>query len=1728
MSLEFSKHRYIRSHIVDTLRRDLIGPSWKEGTTEPDLNEKLDLQESNPTRRYLGGFLEPSRNNDRHRVEELPETILQIGEQKQENSVLEKAHEMSDEKADNTEADIMLSPSSMGLTLATKEPSLDVEVNWGEYTLDENGVWARSHHIWSGKIETNIGENVVQPPPAEGIRIVYKCRAVNEKTTVTIRLVNDREVKTDSDGKNIPNGIPIATIYQPKIIVISNSNFDDVRSKKELEEDPVMSVLYRKSRILSFGHNVGVNWTDDEKQIMTEHIPEFEIPKMIPDKSLDEHIPSMSELTNPEKIDQSLVKLQGLVDEYDRWIIAAEESLFEDINGKKYSISSGVMKDAIAENLANAKLSSRRMRQGIQTIMNDDMVKQAFILSNKAIQISQEGPTGPAGIDTFKWYPFQIAFQLLNLNGIISTEPDDEYWNDRDKILDLAWFPTGGGKTEAYLGLISLTGFFRRLRYPEEERSPSVHVIMRYTLRLLTMDQSERLVRLVTAMNMVAIDNKSPDINNGIKFRVGMWVGKDASPNQLKSSRDRKDAKSIIKDMQKGEGLKTNTRVIMFEKCPWCGDSSISDPNNWSIGKLNERDSLIGKCKSDGCPYDCEEGIPFTPVDDDIYNNPPSILLGTADKFVQAAYNRNSKSNVIGIPANIRTLLGFNGHNRPPDLIIQDELHLLTGPLGSMAGLIETALDVAWNEACAGHRPKYVAATATIRGADRDAKLMFGKELRIFPPPVDVASDNFFAREASTANEPGRIHLSVLGPPNKSRTVSDQPMSSILQSAHEIRNMTDDDLVDPYWTLVSYYNSLRELGGAQSSLSTRVKSEWVPEFSTGEFGERDISNLQELTSRVPQDKLVSTKSALENDISHESPVDVVVTSNMFQVGIDISRLGVMTINGQPKSNSEYIQSSGRVGRKFPGLVVSLLRSTYPRDQSHYESHRAFHQEIYRHVDRTSTTPFSLRALDRALDTTLMALIRMSCESLSERDSLNQIIQGNRRLVRLPAENAIEMFRESVIGRLNDAGTSSGNDQKFIQEIIREIDRSWTKLKRWVDREIGQEKTCCWLPSSKNSSNENEVSWARGIDGKSGVFVISSLRDVADEVAIARSFKADHPGYYRYGRLPEGHLLSHTSPGSIWEKDGRSYLTLGINRWENRINHPNPPLETPLSKGGQWIREKQIEADSRLLRTRERDPVKRIRALPTDNQEHGHVSYRLFPETHRCESGHLSKPRVDENEETICGIEDCKKPATQMRFVSICSAGHIHDFDYRWWVHRGSKVSCQGKLEDISLELRKGHAYDLKQWVLKCKKCGSSKDMKRVPIVSEEDKDADSCGKYGEPWLQNVWSERDRCEQKKVHRQVGSASVTYNKNTSILMIPLTTSWSLANSDIISSYLNEPDENGMIELYNIMKNRGTHNQALKQHLENSAFHNSETDTVDFDRFFKTLAEFKLIQNQGPLAIDNVRKREWSGLHFGKGAGLGEEFSSTKITLDEPPWGEENWPIGNMSRVDRLTELRYITGISRVLDSNEEIPIDEPETDRENYGIGAYNFGEGIYLDINTKWLQRQAVNRISKLGEDMASMPYSMEPGRLPNNVKLQIPCIEQKSNRNAFTILHTFSHLLIKQLCVESGYSLGSVRERLYFDAEGDTINHAGILIYTSGPSSDGTLGGLAGQAGLKRMKGIIQAALNSREACSNDPVCKEHEPLDREPNGAACHTCVILPETSCECRNHMLDRNWGD
>jgi hypothetical protein len=1707
MVRKYSEHVSAREYLVSSIRRDIIGPSWNPDTHEPNLEEILELDDSNPTRYYLGGFLEPS-NKPRQRVDDLPELI----DEENKKGLIDVEDSGQFSYSESTESELLLSPSSLGMTFSTNSKSIDLEINWGTYTNEVSGEWKRAHHIWKEKVILKEGNTEIAPSPDEGLRLLVKVRLFPRKKVITIRLVNDRE---ETDQRN---SLALSSIFQPQIIIGCEGDFLDVRSESNLVEDPTMSILYRKSIVKAFGHNIGVNW--DDNKVWTEHIPSFEIPRMTSDSSLDDKIPEMDLLCDIKTLDQGLVALENLISEYNNWIISAKKSLEKDIKSGLINRNNNDLTTRVNEHIANAEFCSRRMGDGIRTLRSNDMVRMAFVLANRSIKKSQEGPTGKSGLEEgqFKWRPFQIAFQLLNLNGLISTETGDDYYTERD-IIDLAWFPTGGGKTEAYFGLIAIIGFYRRLRYPEKEKNPSVHAIMRYTLRLLTMDQAERLVRLVGAMNEVSKDKKLPaSITDAITFRVGMWVGKSASPNRLEGDRMKVDAKSILIASRKGEGRKASSRVIMFDNCPWCDSESIRDANNWHHdAKLNGRNSLRGKCEGNGCIFNSDEGIPFTPIDDDILNNPPSILLATADKFVQVAYNRESSDKYNGgLKQDTRNLLGFNGNQtRPPDLVIQDELHLLTGPLGSLAGLLETAIDVAWKNSL-NHRPKYVAATATIRGAERDAKLMFGRDMNIFPPPVNYASDNFFAQESSISEEPGRIHLSILGPPKKSRTLGDQPIASALQSVQELTKKFDESVVDKYWTLVSYYNSLRELGGAQSSLSGRIKSEFIPLFSTDPDFSREISNVKELTSRVSQDTLINTKNSLSMplDLSSEEAVDVVVTSNLFQVGIDIERLGMMVINGQPKSNSEYIQSSGRVGRKYPGLVISLLRSTFPRDQSHYEMHRAFHQEIYRHVDRTSTTPFSHRALDRALDTTLMALIRLVSPELSYRDSLNQIIDGHDRTVIDPINDAIEDFTKSIENRLEQTSSSNTNDKRYIKEIVREIQKSWNELQHWV-RINKLDATCCWTPVK--TPKNREISWSRGFDDKSldAKLVISSLRDVADEIPAARSL-AINPGYWvKNFKLPASHLLSHASPGSIWEKNGSSFLTRGINIWQNHDELNPPPMQNPVINGGCLIEEDQLNHSSDLLGSN----VDSLRALPTDQRKHGHVSFTPFPLTFYCSDGHLEKVRaenISEGEPTICQRDGCNKHSSQMRFVSICAAGHLHDFNYGWWIQQRNKNGCKCSKHKVDLILGKNHSISLKSWLLKCTNCGATRDMKRAASIGENDRDAMNCGSYGEPWLENDWSERNRCEEKLVHRQIGAASVTYNQRSSIMLIPLDVSWNLANNREVHQYKQESSLEEMKETYNYFKKKGR-TENLHIEIEKEGY-----TAENIDEFFQDLIDYNSNKNKGPLTLSNVRNRERSGMLMQK-----SKDSRFKITpIDTQKWLQDVDSVAKkLSRIDRLTELSFITGISRILDSNPEITIHESDDNR--FGIGSYNFGEGIFIDINPKWLQKQADNRERDL-ENKSSMNECFEPGRIPRNIRLQIPSLEDPKNRNAFTILHSLSHLIIRQLSKESGYSLGSIRERIYFNSESGKIKQSSLVFYTSGPSSDGTLGGLSSQATIDRIERIINHSVNdSRINCSNDPVCMEHKPLDLEPNGAACHTCLILPESSCECRNYMLDRNWG-
>lgn len=1692
----------VRRLLIQSLHEDITGPSNILPSGLPDLEETLTLSGSTPEQFFLTGFL-TARSLAGQQDTQTPDP-----DSSSSNDSLVSSDKISSKSP-------FTHPSSMGCTVFPKkaDSSFEILVEWGTYVNSSENLWVRKNHshrhMFNASELGNDSTRTIQI--ADGVELFLR-KGGSDRGILTVRLVNSKMTGPKERRVHF-------TLFQPKITLVNSTEWDEVRKPEDLRQDPIMEILYCDSKILALGHNVGVDW-NDTNTVFTTFLPEFEIPVMRTELQLSKYIPSLDELSSPNTttFSNALQKLNSFADEYNNWIQQQESLLFD-------RFEAGTLLPHLREQseilITSAKSNVIRIRDGIQFLSTNSLAADAFKQANLAIQFSQNSPLHPdiqSRKDSdglfieFQWRPFQLAFILLNLKGVCALEREDDGWSDRD-IVDLAWFPTGGGKTEAYLGLIALLSFYRRSRFPEKEQKPMVHTIMRYTLRLLTSDQADRIVRLLGAMNHIFESNHTGP--HYPRFRLGMWVGSAVSPNDLLKHSKRPthiSAEKSLSRLQNGLVEKEGS-VLQFDVCPWCGDDSedgIRSPHNWRIGLFNGKQALIGNCTVIDCLFNDEiHGVPFTPIDDDIYLNPPTVLLATVDKIARLAHNPwaksvdPSESSEIARLYNCRTLFAFDGVNRAPDLIIQDELHLLTGPLGTTAGLIESTMDVLWGSM--GHKPKYVAATATIRGADRDVRLMFGRSLNVFPPPVAKASDNFFAKEDH--QNPGRIHVGILGSIGRSRTLLNQPAASLLQRVNDIQHrypQINPELLDPYHTLVGYFNSLRELGGAQASIPGQIASELIPRFAEKSgFPPRELRERKELTSRRTSAELKEVKSAMKRRRNDPHCVDTVVTTNMFQVGIDIPRLGLMAIVGQPKSNSEYIQSSGRVGRRKPGLVLSLLRSNYPRDQSHFENFRVFHQELYRYVDRTSTTPFSQRSLDRGSATALTVLLRMGISELSGRHDLNNLLQSQE--IRRRAEVLRDQFTDLISGRESHVNVST--PEPLIRESVQTFQAVWSKLIALLRRNDQEGNTSSWMLFNTSEVRAGKRAWLSSgrVDPQNGVELMNSLRDVASEVRVADEYAIEREFTSGTITIPEGHLFSQASPGSLWEKDGFNYLTMGINRWDN--GQENRALQArPL---GQWFSEDSITP---LL-----PPNLRLRFLPT-NETQGRVAITRWPFKNglRCKNGHLMDAKwPDADGVTSCEI--CKLETAPTRFISICSDGHLHPFDYYHWVHQG-QGTCPRNTQ-LKLNYGPGASYTLADWVVECTSCNTKRDMGRVPWINEET--GPKC-KGWRPWL-GSHEANEECEKRLTHISIGSISVSFPEGASIMLIPLTVSWSLSEIGSIKQLLltkkNTP------QIFDVTLD--AMNSQLRLDLSGTEYINEE-EVFLLEKLKADISTYLELQNM-PLSPENIRLRESRGiLSSDPQHNYDPSRFNARPIIDLPltdRWTAPSWPVKSVSRLDRLTELKYLTGLTRGGTDGKEQPLDFSSLE-DRYGICQMHYGEGLYFEIKPEWIEQIAQNRIRTLSPQHAEMVHSSQ--RLRKSIQQQLPTIEQfSSSKSHITILHTFSHLLIRELCNISGYSLGSIRERLYMHHdENGTLTSAGILLFTSGPSSDGTLGGLVRQGTQSLTETLIARSLESLNMCSNDPVCYHHIPTTSELNGAACHSCLYLPETSCELGNLFLDRRW--
>ncbi|WP_437070724.1 DISARM system helicase DrmA [Streptomyces sp. enrichment culture] len=1030
----------LRDKLAELVVRDLLGPTG---------DELEELSEGNPLDHYIIGRLAPGglRDEDGAGLKTVgkvvePETLEEPG----------MAPEQEPEAGDpDPSAPSMpsLHPSTLGLTLRVDRQveELTVDCSWGRYERGESEIEGNHRRVWrrvpcSGTVTVKLAEGklTAQPVhPRDFPHIVVRGRARLHAGSwlVSLFLVNGQENKSGCThwmfqaSMTVAGASGTAPFLPRRAVELPGDDHDERRS---------LAMTYRFHPEFAVGHGTGVHAeadpTDPRRavRLSTTATPSYEIPHTdVPDPRRDrrdEDLPElrdlvldMRELSGLEAVPLRAALLP-LVDGYRAWIDRQRQSVDDP------TVGLDAYRAEAMENLRRAGVAADRIQAGIDVLRDDPEALDAFRFANRAMwhqrvntiaassrrrsaTMSLEEAVRAADLPQNRsWRPFQLAFLLLNLPSL-ADPAHPERADDGSALADLLWFPTGGGKTEAYLGLTAFTLAIRR-RKPHLgglDAEHGVAVIMRYTLRLLTIQQFQRAAALICACEVIR--REAPDRWGTNPFRIGLWVGGRVTPNTTDQ------AEEWVKERKKDKGYSGFGRTgspHQLTSCPWCG-AKMEAGRDITVEKTLRR-TLITCPDAFECPFGAstfgapadERGLPILVVDEEIYRLPPSLVIATVDKFAQLPWKGETQA-LFGQVSRRCTRHGYvtpsavdaewessshppsNGHPaastvdairvRPPDLIVQDELHLISGPLGSLTGLYETAVDrlSTWEPAPGRTvRPKVIASTATVRRADRQIHDLFARRTAVFPPSGLDADDTFFARRRDTGETPGRRYVGICAQGVRTKSVAIRVFVAQLGAAQYLYNTYGpSELTDPYMTLVGYFNSLRDLGGMRRLVEDDVSARLLRADRRG-LATRYVDELAELTSRMASDAIPDILAKLDISFGRRSkgaprPIDVLLATNMIAVGVDVSRLGVMVVNNQPKSTAEYIQATSRVGRRAPGLVFTVLNWARPRDLSHYETFESFHATIYQHVEALSVTPFADRAVDRGLTGVLASLVR---------------------------------------------------------------------------------------------------------------------------------------------------------------------------------------------------------------------------------------------------------------------------------------------------------------------------------------------------------------------------------------------------------------------------------------------------------------------------------------------------------------------------------------------------------------------------------------------------------------------------------------------------------------------------------------------------------------------------------------------------------------------------------
>lgn len=906
--------------------------------------------------------------------------------------------------------------------------------------------------------------------------VALRTKVSDDIWSVTVMLVNElEEVPAKANHCIFQSRIEINTHNNCFSFVESNPN-PDIHLMDE--EECSLELLYRHKKIYGTGLGTSVDWDIDEQgkgSVWNDFFPIEEIPAMnfsLPKNSvITNNELSMKYLSDLNSIDKEtkISSMYNLVDLYKSWVVDLEKTA--SLLDTKYT-------SAASKNIEECRRAYERMYAGIKTLKENETVYKAFLLANRAmfmqrVHITMQSDMAKKSADRYpedeeisdwlrnvdyykeddancRWRPFQIAFLLMDINSIVYDESPER------NIVDLIWFPTGGGKTEAYLGLTAFAIFYRRLIHSKEAAGTTV--IMRYTLRLLAAQQFTRAATLICACEYIRQQcekkhRKYPVYSLGKEpISIGLWIGGTHIPNRNEGKNSASYHLEKLKNVSKRyyvHSEKERHNKFQVLKCPWCGTKMVKDDrNNKLVGEwgynMGSGKHFYMFCPQEDCDF--TNKLPIQIIDDELYRNPPTLLFGTVDKFAMMPWD-----------GRIGAFFGIGSNNRAPELIIQDELHLISGALGTVVGIYETAVDGICGQK--GVYPKIVASTATIRRAKEQCSVLYSREVVQFPAPGLDAENSFFAREATIDYEKGIYGRKYIGimPSGKTKAMTEIRMMAALMQKVYTMNLPDE-IKDKLWTLTVYFNSLKDLGKASTLVDDDVKDFIIRTANRMFTTRRLIVRADELTSRVSTtelnetlDKLEKIEYSKENMEAKQYASSVLLATNMISVGIDVARLNVMLMVGQPKLTSEYIQASSRVGRSFPGLCFIQYDATKSRDRSHYERFRSYHESFYRFVEPTGATPFSKPARERALHAVLTAMIRQKEEWKDDKDAQKFDMSD--------LEKSISEIQEFVLNRIKSINARSENQLKDDIEDVRsemqEFFEKWQELVDECDQDGGQ-------------------------------------------------------------------------------------------------------------------------------------------------------------------------------------------------------------------------------------------------------------------------------------------------------------------------------------------------------------------------------------------------------------------------------------------------------------------------------------------------------------------------------------------------------------------------------------------------------------------------------------------------------------------------------------------------